>query len=661
MSERDGGAHAPAAIQGENRRFPTHSGGKFVTNKINSPATSAVALAIIVALGGAAPASATYSLIWSDEFNGTSLDSNNWAPDIGDGCPSLCGWGNNELQYYRAENVAVSGGNLILTARDESFGGRSFTSGKVTTRGKHSFLYGRVEMRAKIPTGGGMWPAFWMMPQDDVYGGWAASGEIDIMESANATTSVGGALHYGGSYPQNTYTTASYSLGGTNFADDFHIYAVEWEADTIRWYVDDVLFMTRVSSQWYTNAAPGNPQAPFDQEFYIILNTAVGGTYTGCTSPGCITADLPQEFLIDYVRVYEDILNFEPTVTITAPTGSTTLPAGDITIEATASDTDGSVVGVEFYNGAAYLGVDTSAPYSYTWTSVADGCYQIVARAIDNLGGIASDAVEITVGAGCGQSAYGGSPHVLPTKIEAEDFDVGGEGIAYHDIDATNNGGQYRPAEGVDIEACSDVGGGYNTGWTEPGEWLEYTVSVPVAGEYTIDTRVSSLSGGGQFHLAFNGVDKTGAIAVPNTTGWQTWTTVSATVILSAGPQLMRFVPTASGFNVNSFDIQGGAVSAVPDARGAGYALHPCYPNPFNPITTLSYDLPAPAAVNLAVYNVAGKLVKTLIGGETVGAGRHETIWNGRDETGRVVAAGVYFYRLDAAGFSETRRMTLVK
>ena len=97
-------------------------------------------------------------------------------------------------------------------------------------------------MRAKIPTGGGMWPAFWMMPQDDVYGGWAASGEIDIMESANGTTSVGGALHYGGSWPDNTSTSGSYSLGGANFADDFHIYAVEWEPDEIRWYVDGVLY-----------------------------------------------------------------------------------------------------------------------------------------------------------------------------------------------------------------------------------------------------------------------------------------------------------------------------------------------------------------------------------------------------------------------------------
>ena len=158
-----------------------------------------------------------------------------------------------------------------------------------------------------------------------------------------------------------------------------------------------------------------------------------------------------------------------PTVAITSPTAGDHLPAGDITITATASDDDGSVATVEFYNGTTYLGEDTTAPYTFTWTSVADGCYAIVARAIDNLGGSGTDTVDITVGAGCGQAPYPGSPFVLPTRIEAEDFDIGGEGVAYHDTDAGNNGGQYRPAEDVDIEACSDAGGGYNVGWTDAG------------------------------------------------------------------------------------------------------------------------------------------------------------------------------------------------
>jgi len=634
-----------------------------VKNRKNSSilVLAAFVAAALAGLTTATPAGASYALVWSDEFDGTTLNTANWTPTVGNGCPSLCGWGNNELEYYRTQNVAVSGGNLVITTKAETYGSNSYTSGKVTTKGKQSFLYGRIEMRAKLPTGGGMWPAFWMMPEADVYGGWAASGEIDIMESANATTTVGGALHYGGEYPANTSTSSSYSLGGTSFADAFHIYAVEWAPDAIRWYVDGVLFATRTSAQWYSSAAPANPRAPFDQEFYIILNAAVGGWYTGCTSTACITATFPQQFLIDYVRVYEEIENIEPTVAVTAPAAESSLPVGDITITATAADADGSITTVEFLNGATLLGADTTAPYAFTWSSVPAGCYAITARAVDNLGGITTSTVNVTVGAGCGQAAYVGNPYVLPTSIQVEDFDIGGEGVAYHDLDAANNGGQYRPGEGVDIEVCYDAGGGYNTGWTNPGEWLEYTVQVPVAGSYLVGTRVSSLSGGGRFRLEFNGVDKTGEIIVPSTTGWQTWTTVSSTVTLEAGTQVMRFAPTASGFNANRFDFTRQYVADVPDRLPTGPVLHPCYPNPFNPTTTISYDLPSSATVTLAVYDVAGNVVRTLVNAETVGAGRHDAIWNGRDEAGRSAAAGVYFYRLDAGGTSQTMRMTLLK
>ncbi len=620
------------------------------------------ALAILLAGGLVAPAEASWSLVWSDEFNGTTLDTGNWSYDTGTGCPSLCGWGNNELQYYRSQNVTVSGGNLVITSRAESYGGASFTSGKVHTRGKRTVLYGRVEMRAKIPTGGGMWPAFWMMPQDDAYGGWAASGELDIMESANATTTVGGALHYGGTWPSNASTSGSYSLGGANFANDFHIYAVEWELDAIRWYVDGVLFMTRTSAQWYTNTAPANPRAPFDQPFYIILNAAVGGNYTGCTDPGCITASLPQQYLVDYVRVYEDIPNALPTVAITTPAWGATLPAGDITITADASDTDGAVATVEFYNGASLLGADTTAPYSFTWNSVADGCYEIVARAVDNLGGSSTDVVDIAVGAGCGQVPYLGQPFGLPTRIEAEDYDDGGEGVAYHDQDASNNGGQYRAGEGVDVELCTDAGGGYNLGWLNAGEWIEYTIQVPAAGDYTLDARVASQSAGGNFHVAFNGTDKTGQMTVPVTGGWQNWTTITTTVSLAAGAQTLRVVVDSNGFNFNYLELLGDFATGVPDpGTTVGHALRPCYPNPFRSATIIRYELSRAEAVHLGIYDVSGRLVSSLVSGEQVPAGPQQAAWDGRDENGRAVPAGVYFYRLEAGAFSDMRRVTLIR
>lgn len=271
--------------------------------RLLAPTPGVFALAILVS---ALPASAAtgWSLVWSDEFDGDQLDTAHWNVEIGDGCPELCGFGNNELQWYGESNVEVRDGHLVLTARRERIDDHHFTSGKITTEGKQAFLYGRIEMRAKLPTGEGMWPAFWMLPEADVYGGWAASGEIDIVESIHDTDHVSGTLHFGGPWPANTKSGGEYAPGH-DFADDFHVYAIEWGPDAIRWYVDEVLYSTKTTEDWYSTAAPDDPRAPFDQEFHLILNTAIGGDYPGCLSPECITADLPQEFVIDYVRVYE--------------------------------------------------------------------------------------------------------------------------------------------------------------------------------------------------------------------------------------------------------------------------------------------------------------------------------------------------------------------
>lgn len=616
--------------------------------------------AALVVVCFAMPAAAALSLVWSDEFNGTSLNTADWNIDVGDGCPSLCGWGNNELEYYRPENVTVTGGNLVLTAKQEWYGGRAFTSGKVHTRDKRSFLYGRMEMRAKIPSGDGMWPAFWMMPQDDAYGGWASSGEIDIMESVNTATTIHGTIHYGGSWPDNVHSGGTYAPGG-DFGDDFHIYAVEWEPDAIRWYVDGVHFATRYSWQWHTNAAPENDRAPFDQPFYLILNFAVGGNFPGCIEQSCITNDLPKEYVIDYVRVYQETSNIMPVVEITSPDEGDNPPAGNVMITATASDADGSVTGVEFYHGTTLLGADLFAPYSIVWSSVADGCYTVTARALDDAGGEGFDSVDLTVGAGCGQAAYAGPPTALPARIQAEDFDVGGEGVAYHDGTSANSGGQYRPGEGVDIENCSDGGGGYNVGWVAADEWLEFTVDVPVPGEYPIDVRVASLQQGGAFRLEVAGADVTGDVVFGATGGWQTWTTVSTSAVFAPGVQVIRFVIVDGEFNTNWIDIQATTTGVGSDLPETGLLLHPCYPNPFNPSTTIAYELTAPAMVGLTVHDVAGRVVRTLVGAAVEPAGRHEVVWRGRDDAGRAVAAGVYFGRLVAGGKTEMIRLALVK
>ena len=238
-------------------------------------------------------------LVWADEFNGTSLDATKWTPQIGNGCDiGLCGWGNNELQYYtdKSTNLSVSDGYLVITARKERIRSNEYTSARIRSIHKGDFTYGRMEARMKLSTGKGLWPAFWMMPTDDVYGGWPQSGEIDIMESIGSTpNTVHGTLHYGDPYPNNKSTGNKYLLPTGNFNDDFHIFAIEWEPNQIRWYVDGILYSTK------TDQDLSPYRWPFDQRFHFILNLAVGGNWPG--NPDATTV-FPHSIYVDYVRVY---------------------------------------------------------------------------------------------------------------------------------------------------------------------------------------------------------------------------------------------------------------------------------------------------------------------------------------------------------------------
>ncbi len=505
--------------------------------------------------------SQTYQLVWYDEFDGPDIDLTKWEYEVnGDG------GGNNELQYYtdRPENSFIENGCLVIQALEETYTGpdgtRDYTSARLRTLNKGDFLYGRFEARIKLPSGQGMWPAFWMLPTDWIYGGWAASGEIDIMEAVNIPTSIYGTIHYGGSWPDNVSSGCTYTEGhgpkATDFSQDFHIYAIEWEPDVMRWYVDGNLYCTQ--TDWWSSAAPF--PAPFDQRFHILLNLAVGGDWPGAPDASTV---FPQQYIIDYVRVYQ-IANDPPTVTITAPQNGASLPVGDVLIEATASDPDGSIASVKFYQNNTLLGEDTTAPYSYNWAGVTDGCYIVKAVATDDGGYSASDEIDITVGIGCPQTPFYGSPMAVPGLIEVEDFDLGQEGEAYHDTDAGNAGGAYRTDVDVDIEACAE--GGYDVGWINPGEWLEYTVNVAASGNYTFEVRVASLSSGGTFHIEFDGADVTGPVAAPVSGDWQAWTTVQIPdVPLSAGEQVMRFYSESDGYNLNYIEIKepGGVVSSM--------------------------------------------------------------------------------------------------
>jgi len=238
--------------------------------------------------------SASWELVWSDEFNGSNIDTSIWNWEIGDS-----GWGNNEWQYYtnHADNSYISNGNLVIVARKNHLN-HNYTSARMTTKNKQSFMYGRMEARIKLPVGGnGMWPAFWMLGDDISSVGWPECGEIDILEAVNDFTEVVGAVHYGTGSPYNhQYNSQGYNPG-LDVSADYHVYAIEWEPTVIRWYFDDVNFFTE--TYWF-NSDPY--PAPFNQPFFFILNIAVGGNWPGYPDA---STPFPQSMYIDYVRVYQ--------------------------------------------------------------------------------------------------------------------------------------------------------------------------------------------------------------------------------------------------------------------------------------------------------------------------------------------------------------------
>ena len=231
------------------------------------------------------------SLVWSDEFNGTELNEKDWSFELGDGCPALCGWGNKERQIYTKRNHRLENGMLFIQARKEN---DRYTSMRISSKGKKEFQYGRFEIRAKLAVGGGVWPAFWLLGSNIDEVGWPLSGEIDVLE-------------YVGRAPQEIFTTLHTQDKNGDFAntktthipkieEGFHVYAAEWDAESITFFIDGV--------NVYTFAPKEKTAAiwPFDQPFYLLLNLAIGGHFGG---PEVDDDIFPQEFIVDYIRVYQ--------------------------------------------------------------------------------------------------------------------------------------------------------------------------------------------------------------------------------------------------------------------------------------------------------------------------------------------------------------------
>jgi len=252
--------------------------------------------------GPTPPGQAPWTLAWSDEFNapnGSAPDPSKWTYDIGGG-----GWGNNELETYtsRTQNAYLQGGVLIIQALKETYTGpdgitRNYTSARLKTQGLFQQAYGRFEARIKIPYGQGLWPAFWLLGANVGQVGWPQCGEIDIFENIGREPStIHGSIH-GPGYPGGASITSAFILpGGQRFADDFHVFAVEWEPNVVRFYVDSALYKTATPADLPPGAA-----WVFDHPFFVILNVAVGGTWPGDPTSA---SRFPQTMKVDYVRVF---------------------------------------------------------------------------------------------------------------------------------------------------------------------------------------------------------------------------------------------------------------------------------------------------------------------------------------------------------------------
>jgi beta-glucanase (GH16 family) len=240
-------------------------------------------------------------LVWADEFNYKGLpDSTKWGYDIGRGCPDNCGWGNNELQFYtekRSQNARVEKGLLVIEARKENFANASYTSARLLSKNKGDWKYGRFEIKAKVPEGKGMWSAIWMLPTKWEYGGWPHSGEIDIMEIVGyLPDSLFGTVHTG-AYNGMRGTQKTGGVLRNDLSKAFHVYAMEWTPTTISFFLDGQKYHV------FSNENKGTEEWPFDKDFHVLLNIAVGGNWGG--KMGVDDSYFPQKMEIDYVRIYQ--------------------------------------------------------------------------------------------------------------------------------------------------------------------------------------------------------------------------------------------------------------------------------------------------------------------------------------------------------------------
>jgi|GEM_PF-1602290 len=543
---------------------------------------------------------ADWQLTWDDEFNGDQIDQSKWNfVDQGGG------FGNHELEYYtpRTENARIEpleDGNkgLVIEARKEKYNGQDYTSAKLFTQNKGDWTYGKFEIRAKLPKSQGIWPAIWMMPTNyDLYGPWPATGEIDIMELVGHDPATAwGTLHYGMPWK---YTNSSFQLPGTmDFSQDFHTFSIEWEPGEIRWYVDGIFYQRQ--NDWYTQrdgeSAPYTWPAPFDRDFYLQLNLAVGGDWPQFPDN---TTILPSRMTVDYVRVYklQDGLSYAdpgngPASTINVPTPRPENGLGGLVYNGTFDEGIGRMQFWSFSadnTAQASYAIGTAIPDREFKASVVDGGasptavqltqtgiplvknrqYQLKFKARASENGTVLQANVLK-----GATSYSGvQTFPLSADMQTYSYIFTMSGDNENNAQLAFNLGQntgdiyiddvklttYYPPQYQKLEAedfANQTGYAVQDGVIVPtagdSSWVQYNATIPAEGDYMVSYRVAT--DGDNAKLTFQGAGPgTRTIHLPNTGGFAQWQTVNDLVHLKAGTQTLLLAGT--GYHLDSFTL----------------------------------------------------------------------------------------------------------
>lgn len=460
--------------------------------------------------------------VWCDEFDQDGLpDPARWGYDVGGH-----GWGNQELQFYTQadlDNAFIEDGILNIKTIAETMGSNQYTSARLVSKYRGDWLYGRIQVRAKMPSGRGLWPAIWMLPTNWIYGNWPASGEIDIMEYVGYDPEIVHGTIHTGAFNHGMNTQIGFSRRVPTVEDAFHVYEMIWEPGKIELFIDGERYARFGFNPDTTIQIPNSDAWPFDDPFHLILNVAVGGTWGGLR--GVDSSIFPQAMQVDYVRVFQRDYQ---ALAQTTPSPVTNPVVQRSTYNSVRFKWDALVEEifshVNIYANGEFVGKTTIN--AFTVNGLTPDSDHVIEIEVENFNGQTSSKVTLNASTEPVRS--------IDRRIQAQAFDA---------------------MVGVRTEATEDTEGDLNVGWIDTGDYLEYQLEVKEAGTYQITYRVSSLNGGGKIALLTRSRFPHTLTDIPSTGGWQTWTSVTSEPFdLPAGIFTFRLRADQGGFNLNYFD-----------------------------------------------------------------------------------------------------------